>query len=363
MLSMIHTGLLEGLPGRLPGIASAARRAGALLARASVGVGVCCAVALSLMATGNAGAGPAEGKVEFGLISPRHPEQTQANWAPFAARMEKAMGLRVNLRVYESQEALVREFIDGRVDLAWVGNAPALDIVEKGVGSVFAQMVNKDGSLGYRSVLVARAESKLHDLPGLIGAAKNLRLGEGDPRSTSGFLVPMYFAFHKHGISDTRAAFSAVRTGSHQENLRRVVEGDVDVAIANNEELGFFYRDFPAHQGKLKVLWESPVIPQSPLVWQQSLPAAFKRKVAQFVTTFGSSDPEEKDILLNLNGLSRFRASTNHQLVTIADMEMFRARKAVSMDRALSPEQRQEKIAQIIHRSSLLEMRLKIHPF
>lgn len=89
MLSMIHTGLLEGLPGRLPGIASAARRAGALLARASMGVGVCCAVALSLMATGNAGAGPAEGKVEFGLISPRHPEQTQANWAPLPRAWKK----------------------------------------------------------------------------------------------------------------------------------------------------------------------------------------------------------------------------------------------------------------------------------
>jgi phosphonate transport system substrate-binding protein len=363
MFSKIHTATVERLSGLPRTIMSAARRGGTLWARATVRAVVYCAVALSTLAAGTANAGPAEGKVEFGLISPRHPEQTQANWAPFAARMEKALGLRVNLKVYESQDALVREFVDGLLDLAWVGNAPALDIVEKGVGSVFAQMVNKDGSLGYRSVLVTRAESKLQDLQGLIGAAKNLRLGEGDPKSTSGFLVPMYFAFHKNGISDTKVAFSTVRTGSHQENLRRVVEGDVDVAIANNEELGFFYRDFPAHQGKLKVIWESPVIPQSPLVWQQSLPAAFKRKVAQFVTTFGSSDPEEKAILLNLNGLSRFRASTNHQLVTIADMEMFRARKTVSMDPALSPEQRQERIAQIIQRSSHLEMRLKIHPF
>jgi len=312
---------------------------------------------------GFAVAGPAEGKLDFGLISPRNPEQTRANWEPFAARMDKALGLRVNLKVFESQEALVREFIDGRLDLAWVGNAPALDIVEKGAGSVFAQMVNKDGSLGYKSVLVARADSKLQDLQGVIGAAKDLRLGEGDHRSTSGYLVPMYFAFHKNGVADTRAIFSSVRTGSHQENLKRLVDREVDVAVANNEELAFFQRDFPAHQGKLKVIWESPVIPQSPLVWQQSLPAAFKRKVAQFVTTFGSSDPVEKEILLNLNGLSRFRASTNHQLVTIADMEMFRARKSAAMDPALSAEQRQQKIAQIIQRSSILELRLKIHPF
>lgn len=347
----------------IPAVAFAVRRARSLVVRTSLRAGACGAVALCALAAGPSVAGPAEGKLDFGLISPRQPEQIQANWAPFAARMDKALGLRVNLKVFESHEALVREFIEGRLDLAWVGNAPALDIVEKGVGAVFAQMVNKDGSLGYRSVMVARADSKLKDLQGVLGSAKSLRLGEGDPKSTSGYLVPMYFAFHKSGVTDTKATFSSVRTGSHQENLKRVMDGEVDVAVANTEELGFFYRDFPAHQGKLKVIWESPVIPQSPLVWQQSLPAAFKRKVAQFVTTFGSSDPEEKEILLNLNGLSRFRASTNHQLVTIADMEMFRARKAVAMDPALSAEQRQEKIAQIIQRSSILELRLKIHPF
>ena len=277
--------------------------------------------------------------------------------------MEKALGLRVNLKVYGNQEDLVRDFIDGRLDLAWLGNAPALKIVEHGAGSVFAQMVNKDGSLGYRSVLVTPADSKVRDIHDLIAAAKNIRLGEGEPQSTSGSLVPTYFAFHKNGVADTKAVFASVRSGSHQENIQRVLAGEVDVAVANNEEIDFYYRDFPAQKGKLKVIWESPVIPQSPLVWQQSLPAPFKRKVAQFVTTFGSTDPEEKEILLKLNGLARFRASTNHQLVTIADMEMFRARKAVAMDSSLSPEQRQEKIDQIIQRSSILEMRLKIHPF
>lgn len=344
-------------------ITRAIGRVRAIFGRASTCIAACCAAALCAMAGGQAEAGPAEGKVDFGLISPRQPEQTLANWAPFAARMEKALGQRVNLKVYESQEDLVREFIGGRLDLAWVGNAPALEIVEKGAGSVFAQMVNKDGSLGYRSVLLVPADSKLQDIHGLIGAAKNLRLGEGDPRSTSGYLVPMYFAFHKNGVSDTKALFSSVRAGSHQENMRRVVDGEVDVAVANSEELEFFYRDFPAHQGKLKVIWESPLIPQSPLVWQQSLPQAFKRKVAQFVTTFGSTDPEEKEILLKMNGLSRFRASTNLQLVHVADMEMFRARKAAAIDPALTPQQRQEKVNQIIQRSSIVEMRLKINPF
>ncbi len=304
----------------------------------------------------------ADGRIDFGLISPRDPEQIRANWQPFIDRMEKALGVRVGLRAYENQEALVRDFINARLDAAWVGNVPALEIVEKGVGSVFAQMVTKDGSLGYRSVLVVHGKSPLKDVQHVIANAGKLRFGDGDPKSTSGFLVPLYFAFQKNGVAETKKIFSSVRVGSHQENMRRVVAGEVDVATSNNEELGFFLKD-PKYAGaEIKVIWESPLIPQSPLVWHNSLPPAFKKKMATFVTAFGGDD-EEKAILLKMNGLSRFRASSNLQLVPIADLEMFKARQAIAINSSLTPEQRQEKIQQVIQRSSMVELRLKLSPF
>ena len=51
--------------------------------------------------------------------------------------------------------------------------APALDVVEAGAGHVFAQMVTKDGSFGYKSILVVNRNQAVQTLSELISKAKN----------------------------------------------------------------------------------------------------------------------------------------------------------------------------------------------
>jgi len=296
----------------------------------------------------------------FGLISPRAAAETRANWEPFIKLLGAGIRRPIDIRVYESQGALVTAFSGGEIDLAWMGNVPALDVVASGAGNVFAQMVPQDGSMGYKSILVMHRTSPIQALKPLIEKAPGLRFGDGDPKSTSGHLVPRYFAFAKNGVSNPAEIFKSVEIGSHQQNLSKVAKQEVDVATANNEELSFFQRDFADLAKELKVIWESPLIPQSPLLWKASLPEALKASIRKFVVGFGASDPEEKRILLGVNGLSRFRSSNNRQLVPIADLEMFKARQAINDDKGLSPAERQARIAQAIDRGSRLELRLKM---
>jgi phosphonate transport system substrate-binding protein len=296
----------------------------------------------------------------FGLISPRAAAETRANWEPFVKLLGVAIRRPIDLRVYESQGALVTAFIGGEIDLAWMGNVPALDIVASGAGGVFAQMVTQDGSVGYKSILVAHRNSQVHALKSLLENAPGLRFGDGDPKSTSGHLVPLYFAFSKNGVASPAEIFKSVEIGSHQQNLLKVSKKEIDVATANNEELGFFQRDFPDLAREVKVIWESPLIPQSPLLWKATLPDALKASIRKFVLGFAASDPGEKRILLAVNGLSRFRASSNRQLLPIADLEMFKTRQAINDDKALSAAERQARIAQAIERGSRLELRLKM---
>jgi len=243
-----------------------------------------------------------------------------------------------------------------------MGNAPALDVVEAGAGEVFAQMVTQDGSFGYKSLLVAQNITPVKTLSDVIDHASALRFGDGDPKSTSGFLVPLYFAFHKNGVASAQAIFKSVEVGSHQQNLTKVAKGAVDVATANSEELAFFQRDFPDLAKHIKVVWESPLIPQSPLLWRVGLPDSLKQKVRKFVTGFAARDPAEKQILLTVNGLSRFRPSSNRQLVSIADLEMFKTRQAINHDKSLSKGERLARITEVIERGSRLELQLKLPP-
>jgi phosphonate transport system substrate-binding protein len=303
----------------------------------------------------------ASGTLVFGVIAPRAVEQTRDNWTPYVKRMAAAIGQPMELNVFESQALLVKSFVAGQVDLAWMGNAPALEVVESGVGAVFAQMVTKEGNHGYKSQLfVSSKATQLNSLSDVLTKASTLKFSDGEPKSTSGFLVPYYFAFQKSGINDTKLIFKEVEIGTHQQNLKKVAEGKVDVATANNEEAAFFARDFPELAKNLKPIWDSPLIPQSPLLWKAALPAETKRKLKLFIDNFGASSADEKEILLKVNGLSRFRPSSNLQLVPIADMEMFKARQAINNDKTLSPEERTKRIDEVIKRGSRIELRLKL---
>ncbi|MES2948562.1 MAG: phosphate/phosphite/phosphonate ABC transporter substrate-binding protein [Pseudomonadota bacterium] len=305
---------------------------------------------------------PQPSQLVFGLISPRAEQETRANWTPFVKRLGVAVSRPFELRVYASQGELVKAFLAGEIDLAWMGNVPALEVVTASAGSVFAQMVTKEGSVGYKSVLVVHRDAQVHALQAVIDKAASLRFGDGDPQSTSGHLVPLYFAFHKNGVNSPVAIFKSVEVGNHQQNLQKVAKKAVDVATANSEELLFFQRDFPALAKDVKVIWESPLIPQSPLLWKATLPEALKKSIQKFVVDFGASNPEEKRILLSVNGLSRFRASSNRQLVPIADLEMFKTRQAINNDTSLSANDRQARIGQAIDKGSRLELRLKLIP-
>jgi phosphonate transport system substrate-binding protein len=304
---------------------------------------------------------PATGRpLVFGLITPHAAEQTRDDWRPFVERMGQALRQPLELRTFAEPKELVQAFRRGEVDLAWMGNAPALEVVESGSGAVYAQMVTKGGGVGYHSVLVVPRSSPLRSLSDVLQRGKQLRFGDGDLKSTSGHLVPTYFAFQKNGIDEVRDLFKSVSNASHQKNLTMAARGEVDVATANDEEVQLFQRDYPALAKDLRVIWESPLIPQSPLLWKTSLPADLRRRILQFTVSFGGNDAEQLRILDKINHLTGFRQSSNRQLVSVADIEMFKARQAINNDASLAPPERARRIDEVIRRGSRLDLLLKL---
>ncbi len=318
-----------------------------------------CLGALAGLAAAALPAAAGEPALVFGLITPRDTERTLTAWRPFLQRLAPAIGRGIEPWTAATPQQLVEAFVGGRVDLAWVGNAQALDIVESGSGEVFAQMVTGDGRIGYESILVTHRDSGLQRLDDVQRPGRTLVFGDGEPRSTSGHLVPLYYAFVKRGISEPQSLFREVRRGSHRQNLLRAAQREVDVATANNEELALFAAEQPALAAQLRVIWRSPPIPQSPLVWKLALPAPLRKRIQDAVVRFGQHDAGEKAILRDVNNLAGFRASRNHQLVTVADVEMFAAWQRVNNDDSLSAEQKRERIAAISARAARLELRLK----
>ncbi|NRF70429.1 phosphate/phosphite/phosphonate ABC transporter substrate-binding protein [Aquincola sp. S2] len=298
----------------------------------------------------------------FGLITPREPDKVLAAWNPFLQALSRHLGRAIKPWIANRPQEVIDGLRAGRLDLAWVGNTTALEIVENGSGEVFAQMLTGDGRTGYRSILVTHKDSGIESLDHAQQPERRLIFGDGDPKSTSGHLVPLYYAFVKRGINDPRTLYREVRHGSHRANLRMAALREVDIATANDVELHFFTAEQPALGRALRVIWHSPDIPHSPLVWRLALPAPLRQRIQQAVVEFGQRDAAERAILRGVNDLSGFRKSRNRQLITVADIEMFAAWQRVNNDAALAPADKLARIADISQRASRLELRLKQEP-
>jgi phosphonate transport system substrate-binding protein len=267
------------------------------------------------------------------------------------------MGQTIEPKTYAQQGELVEDFKKGLLDYAWVGNVPAIELAEASIGGVFGQLVVK-GQFAYRSLLITPAASPIKTVDDVIAAKGKYVFSDGDLRSTSGHVVPRYFAFSKRGVNEPDALFKEVKRASHLDNLTRVAKGEVDLATNNTTELDIYKQMNPDLAKNIRVIWESPDIPESPLVWRLALPLATRKKAQDFIVSFGKTG-EEKQMLREMNNLTGFRKSSNLQLVPIADLEMFNARQRLTNDKQLSSEDRAQKIEEAIRRGTKLEMLLK----
>lgn len=296
-------------------------------------------------------------ELTISIIAPRGVDRTREEWSPLIDDMSKTLKTKVNLRVGAAQKDVVEDMASGRAQLAWVGNKPALDIVEAGVGEVFAAMVREDGSTGYRSVIVVRNDSSLKTVNELLDPSRKLTFGAGDPKSTSGYVIPNYYVFARNKVKP-EDVFAKIVTGNHQENALRVAKGEVHAATCNDSELVAFKQKNPEEFARLRVLWRSNEIPESPLMWSKSLDAVTKQRVRKFFADYGRT-PSEQAVLKTVNNLKRFRTSSNRQLLAIADIEMFNARTQIDRDANLTAEQRAASHQAVIKRASALETALR----
>jgi len=232
------------------------------------------------------------------------------------------------------------------VQVAWFGNKSAMEAVDRAGGEVFAQMVNADGTQGYYSHLIVHKDSPIKSLDDMLKQGKNLSFGNGDPNSTSGFLVPSYYVFTQNKI-DAKTFFKLSRGANHETNALAVANKQVDVATNNSENLEKLKEHLPQKFNDIRVIWTSPLIPLDPLVIRKDLPEATKAKVRDFFYTYGQGSQQEKDNLFKLSKLSSFKASTNSQLIPIRQLELFKTRNKFEADMTLTAPEKQTKLADI----------------
>lgn len=292
--------------------------------------------------------------VSFGIISTEATQNLKADWQPLLDDMEKQTGLKVKAFFAPDYAGIIEGMRFNKVQMAWMGNKSAMEAVDRSNAEVFAQMVNADGTQGYYSHLIVHTDSTLNNLNDLFSNAKNLSFGNGDPNSTSGFLVPGFYVFAQNKV-DAKTAFKITRSANHEANALAVANKQVDVATNNSENLEKIKERQLAKFNDIKIIWTSPLIPLDPLVMSKNLHEATKAKIKAFFYNYAKTDAKEKAIVMKLNKLSGFKASTNEQLKPIRQLDLFAQRNKVDGDTTLSASEKQTKLADIDQKLAALK--------
>lgn len=284
--------------------------------------------------------------INFGIISTEAMQQIRDRWDPLLADMERQTGLQVRPFFATDYAGVIEAMRFNHVQMAVFGNAAAMQAVDRANGEIFVRFVNADGTQGQTSHLIVHRDSPLQSLQDVIRNGSTLSFGNGDPHSTSGFLVPNFHAWAQNNVNP-RTHFRSVRSANHEANALAVANRQVDFATSNNVALDRLQRNHPQARQNIRVIWTSPPIPDNPLVWNRNLPEATKTKIRNFFVSYGQTDAREKQVLYRLARLSGFAASSNAQLVPIRQLALFRTRTEIEDNARLSVAERSAQLADI----------------
>lgn len=301
------------------------------------------AVAIAALVTAFASPAAAEDPKElnFGVISTESQQGLKKGFEPLFAEMSQALGIKVNGFYASDYAGVIEGMRFNKVHLAWFGNKSAMEAVDRADGEVFAQTVDAQGNPGYWSVLLVHKDSPYQSVDDLVRNAKDITFANGDPNSTSGYLIPSYYVWGKLGI-DPAKTFKRMTNANHETNALSVAEKKVDFATNNTENLAILKKNNPTAFAKLRVVWKSPLIPSDPLVWRKDLSREMKAKIKGFILSYGRVGPDaarQRQILAAMSsGWAPFNDSNNLQLVPIREIALAKERMKIESKENASSE-------------------------
>lgn len=241
--------------------------------------------------------------LRIGTVAPRGAAYDIARLEPFRAYLQDRLGLPVEIVAMAGYDALIDAQVSARVQYAihsassYVTTAALCACVEP-----VALPAAFDGSHGFHSLLVSLSGSAIASLAE--ARDKRLALTSGD--SVAGRLVPLK-ALAGQGI-DAASYFSTVLSAADPEQAVTMLftnEADLAVAwsslagdVASGYSFGVLTNMVSAGalaMDRLKIVWQSPLIPFGPHVLRKDVPDELRTLISDALTAMGREAPDALD--------------------------------------------------------------------
>jgi len=251
-------------------------------------------------------------EIRYGIISAENERDAIARLQGLSAYAERKLGVPMRLTRGTDYAAVVEALRANQLEFAHLGPA-AYALARRAVGERIVPLLRHrghDGSEGYHSVVFVKADSPFQSLADLRGRS----FAFADPNSASGFAAPSYF-LRKEGIDPARHFSRTGFSGNHEQSVIAVLNGTYDAAATfwTNETSGNIQRMTEKgmiQPGTTRIIWRSPLIPNSPTVTRAEVPEDLRR---DFVAMMQAMPAEAPEVMRQLSSNTAGFAIARHE--------------------------------------------------
>jgi phosphonate transport system substrate-binding protein len=223
-------------------------------------------------------------KLVVGLLPGESPETVLRLNEPLRAYLQKRLGMPVELTVGSSYAATGQALRLGRLDIAYLGPITYILRSRKANLEAFARPSHERVGHFFQAVIIVPAASPAKTLADL----KDGSVAFGDSNSTSGTWVPRYQLLEA-GLAAGRD-YTPRHMGSHDNVARAVAAGMVSAGGMAMPVYNRLLKEGKIDPKSVRVLAESPPIPEYMWTFREGLDPAFKEEIRKAFLEV--SDPE-----------------------------------------------------------------------
>jgi len=214
--------------------------------------------------------------------------EIQRRFTPLAQYLGQRLGRSVRVRVGSNYEEHISFVGQDAVDIAYIGPAPYVTVVERFGRKPILARVQTNGEPMLRGVIFVRQDSSIQHLADL----KGKRFAFGDPQSAMGSIVPRYLLRESGVALHDLAQVSHVL--AHDNVVYGVLAGDFDAGAVRSDVY-----DEMAWRG-LRIIARSPPVSEHLFVTRSTMPPGDVKRLQQALLEL-STWPDGQRILHSIS--------------------------------------------------------------
>lgn len=217
-------------------------------------------------------------RIGVGPLLP-NPEDTKKAYTPVFAHLASQLGADFELFATTDWAGMAVAMASGNLDLAWMGPWGYI-IANNQTGCQAVATVKYDDKPIYHAIVIARPEIKVARFP---DDTRGLSMSFADVGSTSGWLVPSYYAKEVWKI-DPKAFWKYTEGATHGANEIAVSNGQVDLATDFDRNRNAMIASGRVKEGSNQVVWQSSPLPNDAIALPASAPREMALRVQAILT-------------------------------------------------------------------------------